>query len=40
MADHVLENNDGIDKIELRKAVTHVKANDEAEHEHKIKNII
>ena len=31
MVDHILEKNDGIDKIELCKAVAHVKDNDEAE---------
>ena len=40
MVDHVLEKNDGIDKIELCKAVAHVKDNDEAEHERNIKDII
>ena len=40
MSDQILEKNDGIDKIELRKAVAHVKYNDEAEHERNIENII
>ena len=40
MSDQILENNDGIDKIELREAVAHVKANDEAEHERNIKDMI
>ena len=36
MSDKIVENNDGIDKVELRKAVAHVKSNDEAEHERNI----
>ena len=41
MSDQILENNDEIDKIELRKVVdAHVKANEEAEHERKIKYMI
>ena len=36
MADKIVEKNDGIDKEELRKAVSHVKSNDEAEHERNI----
>ena len=40
MSYKILENNDGIDKIELRKEVAYVKANDEAEHERNIKDMI
>ena len=40
MSDQILEKNDEIGKIELRKAVAHVKANDESEHEPNIKDII
>ena len=41
MADHIGENNVGtIDKEELRKAIAHVKSEDEAEHERNIDNII
>ena len=40
MADHVLENNDVIDKIKLRKEVNNVKDNYEAEHERNIKDMI
>ena len=40
MSDQILEKNDGIDKIELRKAVAHVKANNEAEYERNIKYMI
>ena len=40
MSDHVLEKNDEIDKIEVRKAVVHLKDNDEAEHELNIKDMI
>ena len=40
MSDQIIEKNDGIDKVELRKAVAHVKSNDEAEHEHNIENMI
>ena len=40
MADHIEENNVGtIDKEELRKAITHVKSEDEAEHECNIDNM-
>ena len=40
MSDQIVENNDGIDKLELCKAVAHVKANDEVENERNIKNMI
>ena len=40
MADKIVEKNDGIDKEELRKAVAHVKSNDEAENERNIENMI
>ena len=40
MSDQILEKNDKIDKIELRKAVAHVKANDEAAHKRNIKYMI
>ena len=40
MSDQILEKNDVIDKVELRKAVAHVKSNDEAEHELNIENMI
>ena len=36
MADHVKENNVGMDKDEIRKAISHVKSEDEEEHERKI----
>ena len=40
MADHIEERNVGtIDKDELRKAISHVKSEDEAEHERKIYNM-
>ena len=41
MADHIEEKNVGtIDKEELRKAISHVKSEDEAEHERNIDNMI
>ena len=40
MSDQILEKNDGIDKVEIRKAVAHVKSNEEAEHERNIENMI
>ena len=41
MADHIEEKNVGnIDKEELRKAIAHVKYEDEGEHEHNIDNMI
>ena len=40
MSDQIVEKNDGIDKVELRKAVAHVKSNDEAEYERNIENMI
>ena len=40
MADHIEENNVGtIDKDELRKLISHVKSEDEAEHERNIDNM-
>ena len=40
MADHIEEKNVGtIDKEELRKAIAHVKSEDEAEHERNINNM-
>ena len=38
-ADHIIENNDRIDEEELRKAVAHMKSEDEAEHERNIKDM-
>ena len=40
MSDQIVENNYGIDKVELCKAVAHVKSNDEADHECNIENMI
>ena len=40
MVDQIVENNVGIDKEELCKAVAHLKSNDEAEHERNIENMI
>ena len=40
MADHVSEKNFGMDKDEIRKAISHVKSEDEKEHERNIKNMI
>ena len=39
-ADHIVEKNDGIDKEELRKAVAHMKSENEEEHELNIKDMI
>ena len=39
-ADHIKENNVGMDKDELRKAISHVKSEDKEEHERNIENII
>ena len=36
MSDKIVEKNDGIDKEELRKAVAHMKSENEEEHEHNI----
>ena len=38
-ADHIVEKNDGIDKEELRKAVAHMKAENEEEHKRNIKDM-
>ena len=38
--DHIVENNDGIDKYEPRKAVAHMKSENEENHERKIKDMI
>ena len=40
MSDHIVENNDGIDEDELRKAVTYMKSENEEEHERNIKDMI
>ena len=40
MSDQIVEKNDGIEKVELRKAVAHVKSNDESEHERNIEIMI
>ena len=39
-ADHIEENNDRIDKMELRKSVSHVKDNYDVDHERNIKDMI
>ena len=39
-ADHIKENNVGMEKNEIRKAISHVKLEDEEEHEHNIKNVV
>ena len=39
-ADHIVENNDGIDEDELFKAVAYMKFENEEEHERNIKNMI
>ena len=39
-ADHIAENNDGIEKDELRKAVAYMKSENEEEHERNIKDMI
>ena len=39
-ADHIKENNVGIDKYEIRKAISHVKSEDEEEHERDIKDMV
>ena len=39
-ADHIKENDVGMDKYEIRKAISHVKSEDEKEHERNIKNMI
>ena len=40
MADHVKEKNVGMDKDEIRKAISHVKSEDEEEHERNIENMV
>ena len=40
MVDHVEENNVGIDRNEIRKAISHVKLVDEEEHERNIENMV
>ena len=40
MADHVEENNVGMDRNEIRKAISHVKLVDEEEHERNIQNTV
>ena len=39
-ADHIVEKNDGIDEEELRKAVAHMKYENEEDHERNIKDMI
>ena len=39
-ADHIKENNVGMDKNEIRKAISHVKFEDEEEHERNIENMV
>ena len=39
-ADHIVENNDGIDKEELCKAVAHMKSENEEEHKRNIKDMV
>ena len=38
--DHIKENNVGMEKYEVRKAISHVKSEDEEEHEHNIENMV
>ena len=40
MADHVKEKNVGMDKDEICKAITHVKSEDEEDHERNIANMV
>ena len=40
MADHVKENNVGMDKDEICKAISHLKSEDEEEHERNIENMV
>ena len=39
-ADHIIEKNEGIDEEELRKAVAHMKSEDEEEHERNIEYMV
>ena len=39
-AAHIKENNVGMDKDEIRKAIFHVKSEDEEEHERNIENMV
>ena len=39
-ADHIKGKNVGMDKDEIRKAISHVKSEDEEEHERKIENMV
>ena len=39
-ADHIKENNVGIDKDEIRKAISHVKSENEEEYERNIENMV
>ena len=39
-ADHIVDNNDGIDEDEVRKAVNYMKSEHEEEHERNIKDMI
>ena len=39
-AAHIKENNIGMDKVEIRKAISHVKSEDEEEHERNIENMV
>ena len=38
--DHIKEKNVGMDKYEIRKAISHVKSEDEEEHERNIENMV
>ena len=40
MEDHVKEKNFGMDKDEIRKAISHVKSEDKEEHERNIENMV
>ena len=40
MADHVKEKNVRMEKYEIRKAISHVKYEDEEEHERSIENMV
>ena len=39
-AAHIKENNIGMDNDEIRKAISHVKSEDEEEHERNIENMV
>ena len=39
-ADHIKENDVGMDKYEIRKATSHVKSEDEEEHERNIEDMV